>query len=167
MSQVLWKDHRSKPAGCFAGNKVLKALRPKLGNIEHEKGTVFSIKRKGKRKKYYIGRVCSNQTYLATSRDEKHFANVSRSQLAAYKSISGDVYYLFITLSGSKIDFWAIPLPLIERILKNLPEKEDGSSFIRIYEEEGRYWIEETDVTKYHQSIRTTPRERKRFCKSA
>ncbi len=157
----LWNDQRSGPAGIFAGNRALGAIRLKSDEGKHLKGTVFSFKKKGGLPRILIGRMCTTETYMASN--IHHFANVSRSQHESYKR--GKVFYLFITIAGKKIDYWMVPRSVISRQLANLHEKSDGSSHIRIKQRGSRWLINRTDITQYHRSLNLTIAEAKKYAK--
>jgi hypothetical protein len=147
-----WRDKRSGPAGCFAGNLVLQHLQNKYGGpIVREKGTIF-----GTSKRVYVGRV-ANDGYLAGA--EKHICNISPRQQRQVAARAGrrEVYYLFIALAQAarpSVHFWLIPARVVARVTDGLPVKDsDKSCFVRITESRGKYRIGRVDVTRYHGEL--------------
>ena len=149
----LWKDGRTPPAGCLAGNLVLAHLRDAEGEqFTERKGTTF----RG-RAGIWVGRMCSTDSYLY-GRD-RHWANLSLEQ---HREVTheaalegGIVKYLFITaLAGHvSIHFWIIPSEIVEKVAFCDPRQAaDYVYSLHIREEsEGKFVLEGTDVTQYHR----------------
>jgi hypothetical protein len=139
---MLWKDGRSGPAGCMAGNLVLADIERSGDKIAPRKGTTFTG-----RKCIYVGRVCAKDDYL--QKGTRHWANISPAQHQALTLEGGrqgkDLYYLFITATHepAAVHYWKVPGKLIGEFLSQLPVKaSDESCWIRIREEDGYQYLE-------------------------
>jgi hypothetical protein len=157
----LWKDGRSGPAGCVAGNLVLAELERIGDKIAPRKGTTFTG-----RNNVYIGRVCATDEYL--QKGQRHWANLSLSQnqvMAMESSRDGkELCYLFITATHEPptVHYWKVPGRVISKFLQPFAVKpSDQSCWIRIREENGKQCLEGgeaapkgLEVTQYHQEIR-------------
>jgi len=154
----LWNDGRSGTAGCLAGNLVLAHIRDTAKEEFHErKGTTF----RG-RGSIWVGRMCSTDSYLF-GRD-RHWANLSLEQHREVNheaSLEGAaVKYLFVTaLAGEPvIHYWTIPSEVIQRVAFSDPRLAAEyiySLHIRA-DDQGRFFLEGEDVSKYHQVLNLT-----------
>lgn len=155
----VWNDNRSGVLGQSIGNRVLNEVSKKEGPAVHRKGTVFSIG-----DKIYIGRVCASDKYL--QKGIVHFCNISPDQHAEFNE--SDLHYLFITLMGKTAHYWKVPAKIIKSEMNNLsPKNETETCFLRICEQDGKYKIGKTNISKYHNSIdfKTNMHPRRRMIK--
>jgi hypothetical protein len=154
----LWNDGRSGDAGCLAGNLVLARIRDGKGEVFRErKGTTF----RG-RASIWVGRICSTDSYL-NARD-RHWANLSIDQHREIMSEAGlegsTVKYLFITalMNQPLIHYWVIPGDVIDRVA--FAKHQNESEFVyslHIRENNGRFELEEEDVSSFHQVLQLQP----------
>ncbi len=151
----MWRDGRSGPAGCTAGNLVLAHLEASAGETFHErKGTTFRS-----RDAIWVGRVCSTDAYLSAR--DRHWANLSWGQhqqvVAEARRDGAQVKYLFITvLEGEPvIHYWVLGSGLIDEVA--FAREGAGTEFVyslHIRENGGRYEVDGHDVTKHHYRLR-------------
>jgi hypothetical protein len=154
MAQPLWKDGRSGLAGCYAGNLALVDIARKHNErLSARKGTTFNGRRA-----LLVGRVCSTDAYL--NKGTAHWANLGPEQHAEVateaKALRKNLVYLFITATAKPpgVHYWALPGELVGRVLPSLPVKEvDKSCHIRIQEKDGRYFLQDLDISKYHSTV--------------
>lgn len=146
MSQKVWQDKRSGAVGSAAGNLILGRLQQiEEEPIVHEKGTVFSTSGK-----VFVCRVCSSPSYL--QKGIVHFCNMSKDQNKAVLRYRKEVWYLFITVERPNIRFWLVPGKIVQNTMRGLKPKPNTSTcFLRITEEDGRYYLGNQDITKYYQ----------------
>jgi hypothetical protein len=156
----LWKDGRSGPAGCVAGNLVLADIEFAGDKLAARKGTTFSG-----RNCLYVGRVCAKDDYL--QKGTRHWANLSPTQHQTLALEAGredkEMFYLFITATRAPaaVHYWKVPGKVVGKLLRSLPVKpSDDSCWIRIREESGKQFLEggkanglEVEVTRYHHEI--------------
>jgi hypothetical protein len=152
----LWKDGRSGPAGCVAGNLVLADIERFGESLALFKGTTFTGQ-----SALYVGRVCAKDDYLQEGM--LHWANLSPSQHQALSHHGKELFYLFITATREPaIHYWKVPGRVLGRFIGTLPiKRSDHSCWIRIREENGKQFLEGgnqtkgkgPEVTQYHHEI--------------
>lgn len=153
MSSNLWNDGRSGDTGCVAGNRVLRQLESETSTFRKLKGTTFESDQA-----VWIGRVCSNDTYLHPG--VLHWANLSVDQHRDMKSFAADqqkeLIYLFITATESPaaIHFWTIPAVVIDRVLSDRGKQVRGTTcVIHIVELGSDHMIGKQSVGAYHNTV--------------
>lgn len=161
-----WRDKRSGPAGCHAGNLVLQHVQERYGGpVVRETGTTF-----GSPKAIYIGRVANDQ-YMKSP--ERHICNVSPRQQRKVTARAGRrrVHYLFIAVCRAakpSVHFWLVPARVIGRIIEGLPVKaSDQSCLVRILESRGKQTIGRVDVTRYHEELALSGADARRLVELA
>ncbi len=145
----IWKDGRTGAPGQIAGNLALADLSGRSGEkITHRRGTTFVA-----RGRLYIGRVCGSAEYLVG--DEAHFCNLSPTQFAREKDSAAkehrELFLLCVTATPEAVHYWCIPRAVVGRVLRRMRVKpSDESCAIKIRQKEGRFLMEDQDVTEYH-----------------
>lgn len=149
MSTKKWSDQRSGVLGCMAGNVVLGKLGREFGErIEHVKGTTFSTKTK-----IIVGRICTTTKYL--QKDVVHFCNLSNAQTdTVIGHDDKSALFLFITLEDTKAHYWLVPGELVKKVVASLkPKPSSPSCHLRIHDRGDSYWLDDTNITKYHHTM--------------
>lgn len=145
----IWCDRRSGRAGQIAGNLVLSELARRFREeIHHRKGTTFVSA-----KHVYVARACGTADYLA--KNEAHWCNLSpvqhREVVKEARKQRRKLLFVFITATPDKVHYWRVPASVTARVLSRLtPKPSDKSCFLRIRRREGRFFLEDEDVTQYH-----------------
>ncbi len=145
----IWKDSRSGPTGCLAGNLVLAHIqRAVKKNMVHEKGTTFSTEAC-----IYVCRVCTTDHYLQT--DQLHFCNMSKAQYENARKYGKRVVFLFISVIGRTIHYWEVPARVVGTSLAKLsPKPSSPSCFLRIYSKSGKgSFLLSSNIGKFHKEI--------------
>lgn len=147
-SLKMWRDKRSGRTGQKAGDAVLKYIMSQTDeSLTHEKGTIFSTE-----DRVFVGRVCATDQYL--QRGIVHFSNISKDQHRSLVNEKKDLYYLFITVKDGNAHFWTVPSRIIGSALSELTPKPDTSTcFLRIVEKNGKFYIGETNISRYHDKV--------------
>lgn len=148
-----WKDRRSGPVGCLAGNITLDVIRLPKEELRRIKGTVF-----GSAGRLIVGRVCSNQSYLTGN--FVHFCNltVSHHRNLTKTAEGREIFYLLLTINGKEIHYWMIPHHTMGQALRRAkPKKSDSACIVRIRENNGKYDMMGIDVTSLHHHIVINP----------
>lgn len=148
-----WKDRRSGPVGCLAGNIVLDSIQLDGEELRRLKGTIFYSE-----KRLIVGRACSSTEYLVAP--FVHFCNLTpthhRNLLRAAQGKSA--YYLLLTVRGKEIHYWFVPHKVMGTALRRAkPKKSDSACIIRVRERAGKYDILGVDITDCHKFLVVNP----------
>ncbi len=150
---TIWSDARTTVAGQFAGNLVLNEIARNEGeSFRKLKGTVF----RGKAS-LWIARCCG-EDYL--NRGDRHWTKVSlrqyRIELSEAKRKGWKLKYLLLTpfRDESVIHYWIIPGEFLGSIAFQNQSESHFEYTLRIHEDDGKYYIEGKDVTRFHHVLR-------------
>jgi hypothetical protein len=154
----LWNDGRSGTVGCLVGNLVLAHIRDiQNETFSERKGTTFYG-----RDAIWVGRICATDAYLSAR--DRHWANLSidqhREVMSDASLSAAKVKYLFITalMNQPSVHYWIIPGDIIDRIA--FAEHLNDPVFVfslHIRENNGRYEVEQEDVTCFHNELHLSP----------
>lgn len=154
-----WKDQRSGPGGCLAGNLVLDRIQSNGESFNRLKGTIFTSD-----ERLVVGRVCTSESYLTGP--WVHFCNIRKSYHKSLieESNGKPIYYVFISVKDGSIHYWLVPHDVVGKILRKAKAKQsDAACIVRIREQDGKYDIMGHDITQYHQVMILNPQLSKRF----